>query len=98
MAQKEGFYFPSYSTTKTGPAHMPTFVSTVQVGGEIYQGREYKTKKQAEMNAAKVAYNVLLERKDPLSDNWWIITDFSIFRSFVECVKVECLTNQNIKN
>ncbi|KAL3532226.1 hypothetical protein ACH5RR_005747 [Cinchona calisaya] len=63
LAQKEGFNFPSYSTVKTGLSHMPTFVSTVQVGGESYQGRECKTKKQSEMNAAKVAYNGLMERR-----------------------------------
>lgn len=62
LAQKEGFYFPSYRTVKTGPSHMPTFVSTVEVGGESYQGRECKTKKQSEMSAAKVAYNSLMER------------------------------------
>ncbi|XP_027176210.1 double-stranded RNA-binding protein 1-like isoform X2 [Coffea eugenioides] len=62
LAQKEGFYFPSYCTVKTGPSHMPTFVSTVEVGGETYQGRECKTKKQSEMSAAKVAYNSLMER------------------------------------
>lgn len=62
LAQKEGFYFPSYSTVKTGPPHMPTFVSTVEVGCETYRGRECKTKKQSEMSAAKVAYNTLMER------------------------------------
>ena len=75
LAQKEGFYFPSYCTVKTGPSHMPTFVSTVEVGGETYQGRECKTKKQSEMSAAKVAYNSLMERKELycqlIESNWF---------------------------
>ncbi|KAL3535969.1 hypothetical protein ACH5RR_004430 [Cinchona calisaya] len=63
LAQKEGSYFPSYTTAKTGAPHMPTFVSTVKVGGETYRGQECKTKKQSEMSAAKVAYNSLMERR-----------------------------------
>lgn len=56
LAQKEGLRLPLYSTTRSGEAHMPTFVSNVELEGVIYTGQESKTKKQAEMSAAKVAY------------------------------------------
>lgn len=62
LAQKEGFNFPSYRSVKSGPSHMPTFVSTVEVGDETYQGKDCKTKKQSEMSAARVAYNRLMGR------------------------------------
>ncbi|XP_009589989.1 double-stranded RNA-binding protein 1-like isoform X3 [Nicotiana tomentosiformis] len=63
LAQKEGLLFPVYDTARAGPPHAPTFSSTVEVGGGTFQGQEAKTKKQAEMNAAKVAYNALVKRK-----------------------------------
>ncbi|KAM3264962.1 double-stranded RNA-binding protein 1 isoform X1 [Capsicum annuum] len=62
LAQKEGFLFPVYDTARTGPPHAPIFRSMVEVGGGTFQGQEAKTKKQAEMNAAKVAYNALVKR------------------------------------
>ncbi|XP_057983461.1 double-stranded RNA-binding protein 1-like isoform X2 [Malania oleifera] len=63
LAQKEGFVLPIYDTNISGLSHKPTFVSTVKIGGEIFQGQEAKTKKQAEVSAAKVAYTTLTERK-----------------------------------
>lgn len=66
LAQKEGFDFPVYSTNTSGLSHMPTFVTTVETGGEFFTGDEANTKKQAEMSAAKVAYVTLKERKT----NW----------------------------
>lgn len=63
LVQKEGFHLPIYSTTKSGEAHMPVFMSQVEVDGEHFTGQEAKSKKQAEMSAAKVAYTALKERK-----------------------------------
>ncbi|GLT95395.1 hypothetical protein SLE2022_130790 [Rubroshorea leprosula] len=63
LAQKEGYRLPVYSTTRLGEAHAPTFVSTVEVEGEEFPGSKAKTKKQAEICAAKVAYTMLKERK-----------------------------------
>ncbi|KAA8518385.1 hypothetical protein F0562_015732 [Nyssa sinensis] len=63
LAQKKGFSLPSYDTTVSGPPHIPNFVSTVEIGGQLFQGQEAKNKKQAEMNAAKVAYIGLQECK-----------------------------------
>ncbi|KAI7993102.1 Double-stranded RNA-binding protein 4 [Camellia lanceoleosa] len=62
LAQKKGFLVPKYERTVSGPPHMPTFVSTVKIGEESFQGQAAKSKKQADMNAAKVAYNCLQER------------------------------------
>ncbi|KAM3740390.1 hypothetical protein ACB098_08G095500 [Castanea mollissima] len=62
LAQQEGFSIPIYNTTKSGELHMPTFYSNVEVEGEIFHGKEGKSKKQAELNAAKVAYSILKER------------------------------------
>lgn len=62
LAQKKGLRFPSYTTITIGPPNKATFVSTVEIGGESFEGRECKTKKLSEMNAAKNAYNGLMER------------------------------------
>lgn len=45
---------------------MPIFVSQVEVEGELFTGEEAKSKKQAEMSAAKVAYMALKECKGTL--------------------------------
>uniref|UniRef100_A0A7N0TV54 DRBM domain-containing protein n=1 Tax=Kalanchoe fedtschenkoi TaxID=63787 RepID=A0A7N0TV54_KALFE len=58
-AQKSGLQLPTYDTTGSGAHHIPKFVSTVVVGGNTFSGQEAKTKKLAEMNAAKVAYTCL---------------------------------------
>ena len=63
LAQHEGFSIPLYNTTKSGALHIPTFFSTVEVQGEVFRGNEGKSKKQAELNVAKVAYAILKERK-----------------------------------
>lgn len=62
LAQKEYSCLPEYNTTWTGASHMPMFVSTLEINEESFTGEEAKTKKLAEMNAAKVAYTALNER------------------------------------
>ncbi|XXG42584.1 hypothetical protein AAC387_Pa01g2825 [Persea americana] len=62
LAAKQGFSL-QYKTITAGASHMPTFFSTVEVDGEVFSGKAAKTKKQAEMNAAKVAFSKLYERK-----------------------------------
>ncbi|KAI7746087.1 hypothetical protein M8C21_024652 [Ambrosia artemisiifolia] len=61
LAQKKGLILPVYTTNTTGQPHMPCFVSTVEVSGQSYVGEDARTKKQSEMNAAKVAYKALTE-------------------------------------
>ncbi|KAL4607102.1 hypothetical protein ACB092_09G150700 [Castanea dentata] len=63
LVQKEGFSLPVYDTNRFGEVHVPIFVSTVEIEGEVFKGHEARTKKQAEMNAAKIAYTTLKERK-----------------------------------
>ncbi|XP_057955695.1 double-stranded RNA-binding protein 1-like isoform X2 [Malania oleifera] len=63
LSQKDGLCLPVYKTGKSGKPHMPTFVSTVEIGGEIFHGKGAKSKKQAEINAAKVAYTTFKGRK-----------------------------------
>jgi hypothetical protein len=66
-AQREGLSIPIYKTIKIGPCHMPTFFSTVEVKGEIFRGKGGKSKKHAELNAAKVAYSFLKQGKSLVS-------------------------------
>ncbi|KAI4348475.1 hypothetical protein L6164_009196 [Bauhinia variegata] len=63
LVQKKGLHLPVYSTQKSGEAHRPIFISSVELEGEVFTGQEAKTKKQAEMNAAKVAYTKLQDLK-----------------------------------
>ncbi|XP_050244903.1 double-stranded RNA-binding protein 4-like isoform X1 [Quercus robur] len=63
LVQKEGFSLPVYNTNRFGEVHVPIFVSTVEIEGEVFKGHEERTKKKAEMNAAKIAYTTLKERK-----------------------------------
>ncbi|XP_021819807.1 uncharacterized protein LOC110761613 isoform X4 [Prunus avium] len=67
LIQKEGFSMPVYSTKNFGKVHVPIFVSTVEIEGETFTGSEARSKKQAEMSAAKVAYHTLRERKSKSS-------------------------------
>ena len=62
LVQKEGFSQPVYDTKSFGEGHEAIFVSTVVIR-EVFKGHEARTKKQAEMNAAKIAYATLKERK-----------------------------------
>ncbi|KAH7855764.1 hypothetical protein Vadar_028587 [Vaccinium darrowii] len=62
LAQKEGLDV-IYETNVSGPPHMPTFVSTVVIRGQHFEGQAAKSKKEAETNAAKVACTGLQERR-----------------------------------
>ncbi|PON41555.1 Double-stranded RNA-binding domain containing protein [Trema orientale] len=67
LVQKEGFRLPTYNTNRQGEAHCPVFVSIVEIEGEHFRGEEEKTKKHAEMSAAKAAYDALKARKSSQS-------------------------------
>ncbi|GAY50813.1 hypothetical protein CUMW_129610 [Citrus unshiu] len=62
LSLREGLPVPLYETIKCGAPHMPTFISMVEVDGEVFYGKAGRTKKKAEMKAAKVAYTALIER------------------------------------
>jgi dsRNA-specific ribonuclease len=55
-AQKLKFPLPNYTCEKSGDDHSPTFVSTVEVGGIFCTGGIAKSKKAAEMKAARKAF------------------------------------------
>ena len=63
LVQREDLSIPIYKTTKHGEPHKPIFFSTVELEGEIFHGKAAKSKKQAELDAARVAYVALKERK-----------------------------------
>ncbi|TYI73463.1 hypothetical protein E1A91_D07G130400v1 [Gossypium mustelinum] len=62
LTQREEWSLPEYKTEKCGVPHRPIFFSSVEVGGDIFYGKGGKFKKEAEINAAKVAYTNLTER------------------------------------
>ncbi|KAL9247076.1 hypothetical protein vseg_020546 [Gypsophila vaccaria] len=62
LAQKEYACLPEYNTNSSGPSHSPLFISTVEIKGASFVGQASKTKKLAEMYAAKVAYSALKEQ------------------------------------
>ncbi|XP_020589263.1 double-stranded RNA-binding protein 1-like isoform X2 [Phalaenopsis equestris] len=57
LAQKKGLCLPKYNTVSEDESHMRIFRSTVEIHGKSFVGDVGRTKKQAEMNAAKVALN-----------------------------------------
>uniref|UniRef100_A0A7N1A4I9 DRBM domain-containing protein n=1 Tax=Kalanchoe fedtschenkoi TaxID=63787 RepID=A0A7N1A4I9_KALFE len=63
LAQKEGLSAPKYKTSTSGALHMQMFYSTVEVGGEVFQGKAARSKKLSLINAAEVAYQALEERR-----------------------------------
>ncbi|KAI9124029.1 hypothetical protein K1719_005329 [Acacia pycnantha] len=56
LARREGFCKLTYKTIRSGTVQMPTFFSIVEVEGKQFHGEPMKSKKQAEQDAAKVAY------------------------------------------
>lgn len=62
FCHREDLSMPEYKTIKSGASHMPTFFCTVEVEGEVFYGKAGKSKKVAEIKAAKVAYTALIER------------------------------------
>ncbi|KAE8687210.1 hypothetical protein F3Y22_tig00111022pilonHSYRG00268 [Hibiscus syriacus] len=63
LTQREEWSLPDYKTTQCGEPHRPTFFSTVQVEGRLFHGKGGKSKKEAEINAAKLAYTNLTQHK-----------------------------------
>jgi len=58
-AQRAGVALPVYTTTRSGPGHLPVFTCTVEVATWTFNGESAKTKKQAEKNAAMAAWSAL---------------------------------------
>ncbi|XP_010528981.1 PREDICTED: double-stranded RNA-binding protein 3 [Tarenaya hassleriana] len=58
-AHRAGLELPVYTNVRSGPGHTPTFSCTVELAGTSLSGEPAKTKKQAEKNAAIVAWSAL---------------------------------------
>lgn len=54
-AQKMNYAIPCYTTSKNGVPGKLTFACTVEIGGIRYIGAAAKTKKEAEIKAARTA-------------------------------------------
>jgi len=63
LTQRRYCSIPTYKSTRTGPPHMPTFFSTVEVEGVEFHGKASSSKKEAEYDAAKIAYKALKDGK-----------------------------------
>ncbi|KAF4360492.1 hypothetical protein G4B88_003375 [Cannabis sativa] len=63
LVQREDLSTPVYKTIKRGEPHKPIFFTSVELDGEIFHGKAAKSKKQAELDAARAAYVALQERK-----------------------------------
>ena len=61
LVQKEGFSPPVYDTNRSGEGQEAIYVSTVEIR-VVFKGHA-RTKKEAEINAAKIAYTTLNGRK-----------------------------------
>ncbi|KAF4354232.1 hypothetical protein F8388_021709 [Cannabis sativa] len=62
LVQREDLSTPVYKTIKRGEPHKPIFFTSVELDGEIFHGKAAKSKKQAELDAARAAYVALQER------------------------------------
>lgn len=62
LVQKEGFPVPIYDTTSDVSNYSAAFISTVEIQGATFRGEPGNTKKQAQMNAAKVAFQHFKDR------------------------------------
>ncbi|KAG0497209.1 hypothetical protein HPP92_001900 [Vanilla planifolia] len=93
LLQKESLPLPVYRTLHDGAFRMPIFTCTVDINGESFVGDGAKTKKQAEMNAAKVAWSLLKDRKNSFSVK---ATDGKVFHS-QEQQKFNPLQDSNVE-
>ncbi|KAK4339181.1 hypothetical protein RND71_040643 [Anisodus tanguticus] len=74
LAQHDEFCLPDYKTISVGERHNLKFFSSVEIEGEIFHGDGAKSKKQAEENAAKVAYTALTKCKSFHADDPSIVS------------------------
>ncbi|KAJ7978057.1 Double-stranded RNA-binding protein [Quillaja saponaria] len=58
-AHRAGLSLPVYTTVRSGPGHVPVFSCTVDIAGMSFVGDPARTKKQAQKNAAMVAWSGL---------------------------------------
>ncbi|KAF4360626.1 hypothetical protein G4B88_015778 [Cannabis sativa] len=63
IVQREDLSTPVYKTIRRGEPHKPIIFTSVELDGEIFHGKAAKSKKQAELDAARAAYVALKEHK-----------------------------------
>ncbi|KAM6543062.1 hypothetical protein CsatB_007509 [Cannabis sativa] len=63
IVQREDLSTPVYKTIRRGEPHKPIIFTSVELDGEIFHGKAAKSKKQAELDAARAAYVALEEHK-----------------------------------
>jgi ribonuclease III len=61
LTASAGLGVPEYRVREAGPDHRKEFTATVHVGGTEHGSGDGRTKKEAEQNAAKIAYKTLAE-------------------------------------
>ncbi|KAE8712205.1 putative Small heat-shock protein [Hibiscus syriacus] len=91
LTRREEWSLPDYKTTQCGEPHRPTFFSSVEVKGHVFPGKGGKSKKEAEINAAKLAYTNLTNLKSSsriFSTFFYLAHIYSIF-FLTEDVQVE---------
>lgn len=84
VLQKRGCRLPSYSTQKDGPAHNPTFTTTVTInraGRTIYTAQASASqKRRAEKLCAQKAFPAVLNLLDNMTDD-----DLELVGPYIVC-------------
>ncbi|GJN03378.1 hypothetical protein PR202_ga20815 [Eleusine coracana subsp. coracana] len=63
FSQKTHKKLPIYKIENEGEDHLPKFKCTVEVGGQIFSSTQsFRRRKEAEQDAARVAYETLVTR------------------------------------
>uniref|UniRef100_A0A803NI30 DRBM domain-containing protein n=1 Tax=Cannabis sativa TaxID=3483 RepID=A0A803NI30_CANSA len=71
IVQREDLSTPVYKTIRRGEPHKPIIFTSVELDGEIFHGKAAKSKKQAELDAARAAYVALKEHKVSNTNAFW---------------------------
>lgn len=87
---KQGFCLPIYETSSTGPSHLPIFTSIVEVDGKTFEGKPAKSKKQAEVLAAELAWSTLIK-----STLFLISILYFFWEPFIICEILRMLCSSN---
>ncbi|XP_060965106.1 double-stranded RNA-binding protein 2-like [Cannabis sativa] len=89
LVQREDLSTPVYKTIKRGEPHKPIFFTSVELDGEIFHGKAAKSKKQAELDAARAAYVALQERAHTPKSTWSSCVAYDLGQSLKhQCILV----------
>ncbi|XP_062082401.1 double-stranded RNA-binding protein 1-like isoform X2 [Humulus lupulus] len=98
LVQRENLSTPVYKTIKHGEPHKPIFFTSVELDGEIFHGKAAKSKKQAELNAARAAYVALKERGSTQIDKFTSCSLRGHAPKSTSSPEVTCDLLQNLKH